>query len=218
MINKLLFLLNILTGILLLVLFACSYITPSSLPYIQSITLISPVIIIVNVLFIVYWLLNVSKKAMLSFCCLLLSLPFSLRLFAYSNSTYIENSKSIKVMSYNAHWLQKAKGTQGGYTSEFIDLVNDVNPDIIVFQEMSYALLKGLKSKYKYVTYIQDDPGKWHKPIFSKFKILNYKEIIDVGSFNLQKTYYVDIQVKARTIRLFNIHLSSFVFEKKLKT
>ena len=120
-------------------------------------------------------------------------------------------------MSYNAHWLQHDKGKHGFYINDFKNLIDSIEPDIVLFQELTKGIVKDLKRKYKYCSYIKEGVNKGHKPIFSKFKILNYKEIIGNTKFNQQKTYYVDVQVKARTLRLFNVHLSSFVFEKKVE-
>jgi len=204
--NKIVYLLNSLFAVLLLLSYLIPFIKPSFLPAISALSLLVPLLLIINLLFLIYWLLGLKKQMILSLLCLLLG-------FSYATSFYKFNSKDVvsptqtRLMSYNVRLFNIYNWIKDPDTKDnLIDFIIKENPAILCLQE--YHPQKRLESLYPY--HFEYFTGAKHKSglvIFSKYPI------VGKGSLDFKNTsnnsIYIDFVKKRDTMRVYNIHLES---------
>jgi endonuclease/exonuclease/phosphatase family metal-dependent hydrolase len=181
--------------------------------------LIFPVLLIVNICFIIFWLLRRRKFWLISFLLILFS-------FSHANNCFTVPYKSfgkqlegdeIKILSYNISSLGQTKNKRN-----FYDFIAEIDADIVCFQEFGYYekyknnLTEEMKKQYPYSHIWYKNQGKnhsWGVATFSKFPIVFKKKIDFESVFNV--SIFSDIVIKNDTIRLFNNHLESNKFTMK---
>lgn len=213
--KRLFWYLNILLALATLVIYGLHYFPPSSHSFLLGATLFLPVCLAFNLLFVIYWLLKVNKKLLLSALILLLGIHWVKCYIAInpSNPSKKDQQKPIRIASYNAHYLwykgeKKNIYFQKEFKEQFLD---SIQPDILFFQEGTtdnYG--NSVKSEFLYHFTIS-----CRNSIYSKYPILNSKSIELFGTKN--RCIYSDLKIKEDTLRIYNIHLSSFKYPKTPK-
>lgn len=200
------------------IVFSALLILACIVPYTKSaslsfLSLIVPVLVLVNFLFLLYWLMVSPKKVWLSFIVLVLGY-FSLGSFVQfnSNSTPQNGDELLKVMSFN---IQGFEGFPRNYdrpiVPEIAEFIQKENPDIMCFQEFGYY---GLRNKvfnnYPY-SFTNFEVGSREKgvlmAIYSKYPIINKGSIEFANSLN--GASFVDVLYQKDTLRIYNAHLES---------
>ena len=106
-IDKLIYILNSILAVLLLLSYLLPYISPKNIPIFAILSLFAPLLIAVNLIFVVYWLLRLKKQFLLSTLILLVGWSFNSTFYKISGKNNSENN-DISVMSYNVrmfnHW------------------------------------------------------------------------------------------------------------------
>jgi endonuclease/exonuclease/phosphatase family metal-dependent hydrolase len=226
--SKLLFIANIVVGILLLLTYFTPFIDPAKFWPIAFLGLAYPFILGANIFFIIYWLIRWRPAIFLSLTVIIVGLPLLKNSFGfhYFTNTKTKPQNAIRIMSYNAHNFRKEdkKSSDGKAKSEVMALIEDDNPDIIAFQEF-YTKLKGeynyistlKKLGYVYYYFEEINADKYQAggiAIFSKFPIRSKRRL---PFFENKRTYntciYTDIDINGQVIRVFNIHLQSIKFQ-----
>ncbi len=211
LIDKFLFLVNSLLATILLTSYLSYYISPNTISIIGIVSLSIPFLIIINLFFVVYWLLKLKKQFLLSLIVLLIG-------YQYFNSFYNFNEKKIllnddvKIMSYNVRLFNVFKSINDQNIDQKIyAFINKKQPDILCIQEYPPSKKIGFTYPYKYVK-VREKSYLGHA-IFSKYKIVNY------GSLNFSNTnnnaIFADIVKNNDTIRVYNIHLQSMGINPK---
>lgn len=220
MFKYLAFFLNSVVSGLLLVLLGASYIPPSSMPLLPSVTLLTPVLLLVNVLFFVYWIVGFSKKCLLSLFTLLVCTPFVLNFIQFNLDQKQDNgspTNTIKIVDYNPHNFSGID-TRKYFKGEFVKLVEKEQPDILFFQELSLGNLKQVLPEYVYrEATVTNGRSQGANPIISKYPIVNYGA---VGMDNVhigRNALFADIKIGKDTIRCYNLHLTSYRLTKKVE-
>lgn len=204
--NKLVYLLNSLIATILLLSYLLPYISPKTIPVFAILSLFVPFLIIINILFAAYWLIQIKKQFLLSTIILVIGWVFSTPFYKITENSSSLND-DVKVMSYNVRMFNHWKWIDDDSIPQKInDFITEQAPDIILFQEY-YSLEKNqYKLPYKYVK-TKNKKDKIGLAIYSKFPIIN------TGSLNLEHTtnniIFADILRKKDTIRVYNLHLQS---------
>ena len=99
--DKLVFFFNSLAAFMLLLSYILPYIEPKKFAFLSVLSLGVPVLILVNLLFLLYWLLKVKKQLLLSLIVLILGYSNVISLYKFSASKQIDDTQNIAVMSYN---------------------------------------------------------------------------------------------------------------------
>ena len=99
--NKIIFVVNSLAAFLLLISYLLPHVPPKSFAALSVLSLGVPLLIILNILFFVYWLLQVKKQMILSLVVLVLGWSYMSSMYKFSSSKQVENANNISVMSYN---------------------------------------------------------------------------------------------------------------------
>ena len=205
--DKLIFFINSLAATFLLLSYILPYVPPKQFAFLSVLSLAVPILIIVNILFVIYWLLKVKKQLILSLFVLLIGYSYVFSLYKFSSSKQVESEDNISVMSYNVRlfnlfdWIKDVEVDQ-----QFKKLITEKQPDIVSLQEYHPNDNLGLDNYYKFED-LKGNKVKSGQAIFSKFPIVNS------GSVEFPKTsnnaIYIDIVKQKDTIRIYNLHLQS---------
>jgi len=207
-IDKVVYFFNILFGLFLLIGYALRYFSPIHFPEIASISLGLPVLFIINVAFLIYWLIKLKKQILLSLIILALGYDVITNMLVFGNKPK-SGIESIQLMSFNVRhfnifkWLDKENIPQ-----KIEDFVLAESPDIIAFQDFYENPDFNLGNDYAY-KFVKHQSNQKHNglAIFSKFPLAK------TGSLDFQNTtnniIYADIVKDDDTIRLYNVHFES---------
>lgn len=206
--NKIVFFLNIVLTILSFIAYVLPFLAPKLFPLLSVLTLFLPTFLVINVLFFLYWLLQLKKQVILSGIVLLLGITFVNKYYKFSETDLETEADDFTVMSYNVRlfnlfkWLPK-----DNVGNEIETFVYEQNPDILCIQEYSYsAKVEFRQYKYQYVHRL-GNKIKTSQAIFSKFPIVN-EGVIELPESN-NSVVYADIRKGKDTLRVYNMHLES---------
>jgi len=210
--SKLLYFLNGIFALLLLSAYVILYIEPEKLGSFAGISLLTPLLILVNCAFLIYWVLRIKRKFLLSFLILAIGFPNLPRFYKVSGKKILLTD-DIKIMSYNVRMFNKYEWIAKDSILENINqLIENKAPDLLCIQE--YAPNDKLKNEYPYsfIKYSENN-SKFGHAIFSKYPIVNQ------GSLNFENTgnniLFADVKIETDTIRVYNLHLQSLKINPK---
>ena len=209
--NKLIYWLNLLAAFLLLISFILPYLPPKSFPTLSMLSLIVPLIIILNIIFALYWAIQLRARFFLSFIVLFISY-FYFNVFyemsAEGDASQYKNT--LSVLSYNVRIFNgyeknpdlKTKGIE-----IMTEILKEKDPDIVCIQEYyRFNKIDFSAFPYKYIHY-RHPRSEVGYAYFSKYPLVN------TGGFDFKdsgnNTLYADVVKGEDTIRVYNVHLQS---------
>jgi endonuclease/exonuclease/phosphatase family metal-dependent hydrolase len=187
-----------------------------------------PLLLILNLLFVIYWLLRWNLKFIYSAAAILLGLnilngfvQFNLR----PTPQPVLNAKhKLKIMSFNTKLFDLYNWSHNLETrSKIFDLLKSESSDIVCMQEFYNSdkgrfrnldtLVKFQHANYSHVEYQVTLRGTdhWGMATFSSYPIVN-RGHIDFNTFGNNSCMYTDIKIDDDTIRVYNVHLQSMHF------
>lgn len=216
--------LNVFAVIALFLAYVSQFISPQTFWIPAFFGLAYPVIFLVNLFFIAYWIFNLRLFALVSLITVFIGFGLPKFYVKFSAKNTIENPENaFKVMSFNVHDFDYYSQTYGnnneGYDT-IIGFIKSEKPDIICFQEFyshdlnpdksNWAKLRlqcgylfGYREKYN------DRTKRAYLSIVSKYQIID-KGIIENADGNKDITgIFADIIVSGRIVRVYNVHLNS---------
>ncbi|MHB1146210.1 MAG: endonuclease/exonuclease/phosphatase family protein [Lutibacter sp.] len=212
LIDKFIFILNSLFSMLLLLSYLNYYISPNTIAFFSLISLIIPVLFVINSLFALYWLIRLKKQIFLSLFVLAIGYQYITKFYTF-NEKEVFLTDDVKIMSYNVRMFNLYKWIDEKNVDEKIyDFINSKEPDILCIQEFHPSLKKGLKYPYEYIK-ISNETNNFGHAIFSKFKIINSGSLNFSNSGN--NAIFADIVKNRDTVRVYNVHLESLNLNPK---
>lgn len=205
--NKFVFFINSIVATILLLSYLLPYVEPERSAFISVLSLTVPFLIIVNILFVIYWLLSVKKQLLLSLIVLLIGFNHIASLYRFSASKHVEDDANIAVMNYNVRLFNLFKWIPNpDVPFEISQFIKDKRPDIISMQEYRPDDGLALQEYYKFEV-LSGNKIKNGQAIFSKFPIINKGSIEFPNTYN--NAIFVDVVKGKDTIRIYNVHLQS---------
>ena len=219
--------LNSIAAVALLLSYLSPYISPGTNSYIAFFGLAYPPLLVVNLLFLLYWLLFNFKYALVSLAVILLGWSNLLNHFAFNRSRKVTatDSSLVRLMTYNVHNFKRyGAGNDGGTRHDIFEIISLHQPDILGMQEFysrsrgKYAicdsLQKILNTHHYYFQRVNNNPADAiGMAIFSKLPIVSkgYIQLSTAGSTN--QCLYIDVKKNARIFRVYSLHLQSIRFD-----
>ncbi len=193
------------------------YISPESVGVLPFAGLFYPIFVIINLVFIIFWVIRKNKIAFLSVAALFVGINHLVSFFQprIAPENEIEDT-SFQIISYNVRMFDRYNWSKiDNAGSKIVTHIASKNADIVCIQEFYSPktgfddYLEKFDSPYYHIAPIYEQ-GKIYLAglaTFSKFPIINRQEI----NFEDDKVFSVfsDIVVGKDTIRLFNSHLKS---------
>ncbi len=209
--DKFIFILNSLAATALLFSYLLPLIPPKSFPLLSVLSLGVPVLIILNAIFLVYWILKFKRQMLLSLLILLLGYNYVLGFVKVSNAEMDEdNSSDLSLMSYNVRMFNAYEWSDRTDIPEKItDFIKEKNPDILCVQEHYVGAAQLSKIyPYEYIK-LKGKNAEFGSAIFSKFPIVK-KASLDFPHQGNNNAIYADVVVAEKdTVRVFNVHFQS---------
>lgn len=193
-----------------------------------------PVMIGVQLIFLVFWLIARSRWAWLPVVSILLSFQQIAAFFAFGTSSWKEEKieGNIRVMTWNvSRWDEYNKKKKGGvsYRDVMLDVVRKQDADILCFQEFFEARIPK-----KYDPNIVEFTKKMGYPyyyfaieqvmysgtymigniIFSRFPIID-SGMVRIGKGRRHENMaFCDVDINGKKLRVVNTHLQSVLFDE----
>ena len=206
--NKIFYVINLLLAILTIVAYILPFLTPKSFPILAVLTLLLPMMLILNIIFLVFWGIQLKRQVLLSLAVLMIGIPFINKFYKFSTTDFPVSPDDFVVMSYNVRIFNKFQWSDKlTVPIEIADFVKEKKPDILCIQEFSNAEEFDYSAyKYKYIL-SGGEKIRTGQAIFSNFKILNKGEIKFPNSSN--NVIFADLKIKNDTVRVYSMHLQS---------
>lgn len=228
--HRLIFLANLLAAVGMGLSLLAAYVGPESIWWLTLFGLGFEILLVINIAFMIYWIILRNKKFLLSFFVVIISLGKIFGIVQFH--PFVKDDKSLKkegyfkVMSFNVrlfdlyNWFHNEQ-TRG----QIFRFLSDESPDIICFQEYYSSddpknrfrnddtLKRVMQTRYAQIehTVTLRNADHWGIATYSRFPIIRKR----AHHFNKKGGsifMYADIKVGTDTIRVFNAHLESVRF------
>jgi endonuclease/exonuclease/phosphatase family metal-dependent hydrolase len=204
-INKLIYSLNIIAVIALLFSYISPYVDPNTTWFFSFFGLGYPILLFVNIGFVLFWLVTKIKYVPLSLIVILLGYNSITRTIGFNKPHSVDDGFSV--MSYNIggtshHFSAKDKKTK---IAEFKKLIKELSPDVVCLQERQEFLIPILDDIFKaYTTHL--DP-EMKTCIYSKLPISDHGKITFDTPYH--SATWADVGYNNQRYRIYGLHLSS---------
>ncbi len=223
--------LNLLAAAGLLVSYIAPLINPTKLFFPALIGLAYPILLMVNLAFLSYWIIRLKKEVLISLVVILLGWNHLNNLIPLNlGSNHIpeeaDTDRTFKVLSYNVKGFGLYRwGHDPETKNNIVGFIEKQRPDIVCFQEYytssargeSHAAitrqLKRFPESAVYYTSDRSNRNGFGIATFSSFPIVRRSRIPFNQSANA--AMYTDMLIYDDTIRVFNIHLQSIRFRQE---
>ena len=134
--NKIIFLINSVLAVLLLLSYGLAYVPPKTFSLISVLSLTVPLLIVLNIVFVVYWLIKLKKQLLLSVVVLLIGYNHVLSFYKFSSEPTTKTDDTFTIMSYNVRlfnvydWIDDKT-----IPTKIKDFISGQSPNIVCFQE-----------------------------------------------------------------------------------
>ena len=199
-----------------------TYIPPSLLPFLSVLALIYPILLIVNLAFVLLWIVLKSKWFLLSLLIIFLGFSNIYRNFQISGNTSSGQDPShVKVLSYNVQLfgLIEDKSNVQQKRNEVLKFIQSEAPQVICMQEYysvgitPYAPLEDMKTELKLNTHYYESYFSPKHNQLTGLVIFSKYPAVDKGKLKFQGTrtfgIFTDLLINEDTVRVYNIHLAS---------
>jgi endonuclease/exonuclease/phosphatase family metal-dependent hydrolase len=229
LIQRILFILNMLAVIAICLSYLSMFVSPEYFWMLAFMGLAHPILLIINSLFVVYWLFVRKKTALFSLFIILIGWGKIGDVYQISNNSINENiSKDslLKVMSYNVRLFDLYNWTENKNTrNNILELIRNQHSDIICFQEFFHedtgifntldTLKEIQEAKNVHIDYSAHvkNVNHWGIATFTKFPIVE-KGLIHFKDSSDNISIFTDVLFHKDTIRIYNLHLESIRFRR----
>jgi endonuclease/exonuclease/phosphatase family metal-dependent hydrolase len=225
-------LLHVFVAILFLLAALAPFVDPEKWWFTGVLALGMPILLIILILFLFFWLVVRPKYALISLAALALGFKSIVAIFAFNapaSFKYEKPKEVLRVVDWNvARFIElKRNNNKGSQTrKKMLDLIKEQNADVLCLQEFHTSVDTGYYNNiryimenldYKYFCYSWDYDADNHwtgQAIFSRYPI------VDSGMIRFPKPglrealLHADIVFKKDTIRFYTTHLQSVLFKK----
>ena len=183
-------------GILVLLLATSlnSLVSPQTFPYLNILSLSFPVLMILNVLLCIFWILVWKKRA-------LFFVGASFLLFNQTQRWLNWKEQSREVPNFKVVTLNLKMATKG--QEKIYDYLKDTNADLVLGQEYG--------TEFNIPGYPHRTKGEVLVALNSKTEIIREEKLPTGENGN---AFFADIKFEGKIIRVFNIYLNPFSFDK----
>ena len=225
---RIILIINIILAGLMIISSLSVYISPEKIWYLAFLGLIFPYILIINILFLVFWVIFKKRYFLISLLVIILSWN-NLGKFIQFNlfkSKPPDDEVVVKLMSYNVrlfnyyNWLQIKSAHE-----DILTFIRKENADLVCLQEFltlednkfSEDSIKELLYLNPYIHIYYTDVASNKRSLgiatYSSFPIVNKGVIKFADSRNA--SIFSDIKINDDTVRIYNCHLQSTQLRKK---
>ncbi|WP_304342935.1 endonuclease/exonuclease/phosphatase family protein [Chryseobacterium koreense] len=170
------------------------YIKPAAFPLLNLLSLAFPVLMLLNMLLIIFWVLVKKKTALIFIVCSFFLIHPARRWLNFSGKS--KETPNLRIVTANIH-----SGLEGN--AKIYSQLRKYSADIIVVQEYH--------SEFNVPTYENRTKDYEITALNSKYKIVQQGKLVKTGNGN---AFYADLNINGKIIRIVNVYLSPFSFNK----
>lgn len=228
-VNKILYYCNLLAILCLVLAYASVWVSPETIWWFSLFGLAFPYILLINLLFLVWWLFFRKFRMLYSGIALLIGWNHVTATVQWNGTGEALHADRpvYKIMSFNVRLFDLYNWEGNKETrNQIFKLIKEEDPDIICFQEFFYQDMPGgfatrdtmitfLKAKHVYEGYTHKLRMKqfFGLATFTASPVLNGGMITFPNDIN-NNVIYTDLKLGNDTIRVYNAHLASIRFQK----
>ncbi len=217
--DGILYLLNNIAALALLLSYLAYYISPNLTTFFSFLALSYPALLFINLLFVLYWLIRLKRKILLSIICIAVGYLHVSRSVQFSSAhKAMAQGNSLKVMSFNLRFQNQYEWIEGkDVPKKILELIELENPDVLMVQEYRTKWPEAaIDLGFKYAHYKLNQAGTRGQAIFSRYPIGESKIIpFEADSASNKDFHWADIKFRNKTIRFINVHLASVGLENE---
>ncbi|MBD1420670.1 endonuclease/exonuclease/phosphatase family protein [Sphingobacterium chuzhouense] len=221
--SKTIFLCNMVAVLFLLLSYAASFINPKTAWLLPFFGLGYLPILIVNIGFVLYWLLRRPLYALFTLIPVLLGWNLLTQHVGFRSKVKDvgKNEQALRVMSFNAHLFNEVNEMPSTtIRDKVVSLIKNTDPDVLCIQEF-FTKIKGTKQMsdrilaesglqdYFFEPATKSEHEGYGQVIFSKYPII-HSGTITKNEYGINRITFADIVKDQDTIRVYNVHLRSF--------
>lgn len=224
--NKIIFLFNLLAEFALFLSYLASFVSPEKFWILAFFGLAFPFILAANILFVIYWAVQLKWQFMISLVAIAIGYKFLLSFYAYNPKAIDSSGKNaIKVLSYNVRLFDLYNWSENKETRDkIVALLKEEKPQILCIQEFFHdntgyfptinhiKEIEGIKKHFLHNYVSMKDTAWWGIAIFSAFPIID-KGVIEFEKSHGNLCIYADMKINKDTVRVYNLHLQSVKFK-----
>ncbi len=188
-----------------------SYLYVSSFPVISLFGMAFPAIFVINLLFLLIWLVFWKKALWLPLLAIILTIRPTLTYspLHMSKEPHKNGDSTIKLLSYNTFYLNIFKLGGSGTDNPILNYINKSEADIICLQESNSGVLKNvIKNDKDFLPGLKYSCHTVNMSTITRWPILEWKKIDFPDSNNC--CLYSRILVGSDTLAVYNCHFQSF--------
>lgn len=189
-------------------------------------------LLVINGLFVGYWLVRRVPYAAISLLAILLGWNTLRKHYGFSaevpeSAVASPDTGHIRILTYNVHFFRafEQEDTKLTIREQAMQLMDGVSPDVICVQEyytrqkgkykMAEEFKREISMPYHYVSpTAQNDYEAYGMAIFSRYPIVS-SGVLPEHEYGVNQIIYADIDKGGRVFRVYNVHLRSFGFQKE---
>ncbi len=202
------------------------FIHPKTLPILPFFGLIYPVLLVINVSWLVIWSIGRSKWAIYALVILGLGGKMHFRSFAFSSSEPADPN-GLKILTYNVRLFDLFNPSYPKsieHRNQIFEYIRRTNPDVLCLQEYyrqdkptnfevidSLFAIMGNRNFHERSAHKRSTRQNYGIAIFSKYPIISKGDVMfeSQGSGDFNYCIYADIIKNNDTFRVYNVHLQS---------
>lgn len=215
--DKIIYFVNGIFTFLLILSYLLPYFSPKFLPIISLLNFSIPLLLVLNFLFMLYWMTRVKFQFLMSFVSLIIGCNHITSLYEFSTIEAYSKNESLSLLSYNVHHFYGPTGVSTkDFSKEIQGFILNEAPNFLCLQDFHKVENFNVSSilPYKYVE-SKHKGSKNSLAVFSTYPIVNKKSLNFSKSGN--NAIYVDVKMFTDTLRIFNVHFESLRINPSLK-
>jgi len=207
--NNFIYWCNLLAAFLLLLAFILPYLPPKTFPTLSLLGLVVSLLIIVNIIFAIFWAVQLRSRFFVSFTVLFISYFYFNVFYEFSFGEVSGTSKkTLSVLSYNVRLFNAyEEDPKADAVQTISEILVAQDPDVICIQEYYKPNTVDFSGyPYRYI-HFKSEKAKLGHAIFSKYPLINTGALDFEGTYN--NTLFADVIKENDTLRLYAVHLQS---------
>lgn len=172
-------------------------------------SILLPPLVLLNIFQFIFQLIKRKKKVIYNLAVLLLFFLCFDSFYQLNSNNNKETTSTVSILTYNVQgYKSKARSSKKNKIG-IADFIMQTNADIVCIQEFSAIEYHSYKTAYPHwIKSNMDVPHKSVMGVFSKFPFVKNGYIEFPDSKN--NTMFVDINIRGKIFRLYNLHLESY--------
>lgn len=198
---------NIVTAIIMLMIGYSGRVCLADYPLLANIGLVFPLFVILNLLFLVFWLIFYKRCALIPFVAFVLCY-YPVRDYAPLNMSQDTPEGALKILSYNV-CMFGAETLPDMRNNPIINYIRECNADIVCLQEarIDAQLISETKDIYNYRDSAVKYPSGTALVVLSKYPVVGKEHINYASRGNISTAFY--IKIDNDTVVVVNNHLET---------